>query len=140
MQPVYGTDGGFQTATIYSGIIAGPGLTAAPGAVAAGSDVLLFSGAGRLNQISFALPVSGVPIQLYDAAAPVSGGPIYTSGHKLLATTPGPLSGRDSVLTQVGMQPNMPFQSGLCVSTRSGMPATTFVWTPELAGTLVKTN
>ena len=42
--------GGERCVSFYSGAVA-PGLTAAPGSVAVGSDVLVYSGAGRLNSI-----------------------------------------------------------------------------------------
>lgn len=131
-QPQYTNNGGFRTAAIYSGIIAGPSLAAAPGAVAAGSDTLLFSGAGRLNRIQPHVGLqSGVAVVLYDAAVAASGGPIVSSGHIVIGVVP-PMTGLSGTLTLTNpIEVNIPFNSGLCVATRSGCPGFTVSWTPE---------
>lgn len=132
----YETTGGFQTATIYSGQVA-PSLTSAPGAVAVGSDVLLYSGAGRLNSVTTTasyFTLSGVVINLYDAAAPVSGGPIAASGHKVLAVVISPhTTAASGALVPAGQvySFSQPFTSGLCVNSRSGQMGVTVTWTPE---------
>lgn len=142
------TQNGFQTATFYSGGVA-PGLTAAPGAVSVGSDTLLVSGAGRLDSVLLhqhtAQSGQLLPIVFYDAGAPVSGGPLYASGHKLVGFVPAynnPVSG--AVLSSGNLNPplpqfgvpiifSMPFQSGLCFNSASGQAGFTVVWTPEPA-------
>lgn len=143
------TTGGFNSATIYSGS-ATPALTAAPGAVAVGSDVLLFSGTGRLDTVLVhqhtAAFVSGLlPVVFYDAHAPVAGGPIYASGHKLLAYIPfiqnittASFFGTSGVVPNYAItwgtpvQVGAPFFSGLCcASIRSGQPGFTVTWTAE---------
>lgn len=145
VKPQKNTWGGFQSATFYSGAVV-PGLTGAPGAVATGSDVLVFSGAGRLDTVlvhqhtghSGAL----LPIVFYDAATAVSGGPIYTSGHKLVAFAPLlvnllsgalPVSGQNSAYAPPGLpqQVSWPFLSGLCFNSRSGQPGFSVAWTAE---------
>src|SRR5690349_10676039 len=129
-QPHYEVQGSFKSAAIFSGQVA-PGLNAAPGAVAVGSDVLLQSGQGRLWAViphQTVLSLSGVAITLYDAAAPVSGGPLYTSGHIPLGGfgAPGGLSGQvtlaNGIINFVG---GVPFSSGLCVNSRSGQVGAT---------------
>ena len=144
--PQKNTQGGFNTASIYSGQVA-PVITSCPGAVAFGSDVLLFSGAGRLDLVMFTnLIASGQPTFFYDAAPPLSsGGPFSLSGHKILAVInqPGttfisPIASGQNLF--VNFPPpglpqliQMPFQSGLCVNSRSGQAGFTAGWTPEAA-------
>ncbi len=130
------TRGGQQTATIYSGIIAGAGLTAAPGAVNVGSDTLFFSGAGRLNTIIPLVQASGAAVVFYDAVAPVSGGPIYASGHKQLGVLPANTLQGGAGYGVFGAGPlnipvDVPFFSGLCAGIRSGCAAFTISFTPE---------
>lgn len=134
-QPHYEVQGGFKTAAIYSGQVA-PGLNAAPGAVAVGSDVLLQSGGGRLWKVIIhqaVLTLSGVNMPIYDGAAAVSGGPLYTSGHILLSALGGPggASGQFTASGEVNFQGGLPFNSGLIVNSRSGQPGATFVWSRE---------
>lgn len=130
----YQVNAGFQAASIYSGQVA-PVLTGAPGAVANGSDVLLFSGQGRVSHIiphaSF-LTLSGVQVNLYDASAPISGGPLATFGHIPL----GGLAAGWGVSGQISpagtpVVLNTPFSSGLCINSRSGQPGVTVVWANE---------
>ncbi len=131
------TRGGVQLSTIYSGIIAAPGLTAAPGAVAAGSDVLLCSGGGRLNSIiPHLVSASGQRLLFYDAVAATSGGPLYTSGHRVIGVLP---AATDQNLVNSGVYAtpigpitlDTPFLSGLCVATRSGCVGFSVAFTPE---------
>lgn len=140
VRPFYSPRGGFETEAIYSGQVA-PALTGTRnGAFAVGSDVMFCSGTGRLNaiiphQTVFAL--SGVAGTIYDAARPVSGGPIAASGHiplgNILALPAGnkiALSG-DQLIAGVPQVIDVPFQSGLCYNSRSGQTGVTFVWTRE---------
>lgn len=158
VEPQKNTFGGFQTATMYSGAVA-PGLTGAYGAVATGSDVLLFSGPGRLDSITLN-PAGGagatvspmfsgvaLPIIFYDAGTVSSGGPFSASGHKIIGFTPavatlvaglpvnsGPsqLPGQD-LLGGIVHQIGVPFMSGLAFNSRSGQLGFTVAWTPEIA-------
>lgn len=141
------TWGGFNTATQYSGAVA-PSTTLG-GALITGSDVMLASGGGRLDQATIFPPFSSglqLHVIFYDAAAPVSGGPIAASGHRVLGYLPdvvslvsgqAPVSGNVGatslfdVLTGVPRQFATPFQSGLCYNSRSGQPGFTVSWTPE---------
>lgn len=144
--------GGFNTATIYSGALL-PNLAACPGAVSGNADILLFSGAGRLDWL---LPhthtmASGVqlPIVFYDAGVTSSGGPFASSGHKILGFFPftvAPVSGAP-VTGQAGANSGQvcypapttpitidcPFQSGLAVALKSGQCGFTVGFTPEIA-------
>jgi hypothetical protein len=143
------TTGGFNSACFYSGAVA-PSVVGAPGAFATGSDVMLFSGAGRLDELLLHQHTaqSGLclPIVFYDAHAPVSGGPIPASGHKLVAFTQAfvnLVSGQVSISGSAAVIPGgtfgvtipiaQPFQSGLCFNSRSGQCGVTVTWTPELA-------
>jgi len=131
--------GGYQTASIYSGLPAGPNLTAAPGAINTGADVCLFSGNGRLclftphtNMLS-----GGTAIFFYDATILTSGGPFVASGHKVIFVYPSTLATASGtavpqVFTPVSVQ--MPFQSGLAFRSASGQPGFTVSWTIEPAG------
>ncbi len=134
--PVLTVQGGFKTAAIFSGAVA-PALTSAPGAVAVGSDVLFQSGQGRLWAViphQSYLAMSGVLAQFYDAAAPVSGGPIPASGHIPLGAAAAAY-GVSGQLTPAGIPfsfpGGIPFQSGLCYNSRSGQPGVTVIWSRE---------
>ena len=141
------TTGGFYSASIFSGALA-PGLGGAPGSVAVGPDVLLYSGAGRLDTVlvhqNTASSGYRLPIVFYDASAPVSGGPVPTSGHRVIAFSPAFISTSGGVYgatsgSAVGypitwgmpVQIGAPFLSGLCFNSRSGQPGVTVSWTPE---------
>lgn len=130
------TQGGTRTAAIYSGGNT-PGLGAAPGAVAVGSDVLLFSGRGLLATVTPHIPLtSGVSINFYDAVAPVSGGPLYASGHIPLFSVTG--NANQTSASGMGLFPlmaskidiGMPFSQGLCVNSRSGQVGFTVTFSP----------
>ena len=126
------TQGGVQTASIPSGIIAGAGLTAAPGAVNNGSDTMFFSGAGRLNKIIPAVALSGTAVVFYDGTGPLSGGPIYASGHKYLGVLPAnTFNGNVALQGPLPIEVGAPFFSGLCAGVRSGCAGFTVTWTPE---------
>ncbi len=141
------TTGGWYGATIYSGQAA-PSLVSCPNAFAVGSDVMLCSGPGRLDSVVVrAGDVGGasglqLSITFYDAATPVSGGPIPASGHRILGFVPqfqNAISGAQlsgviptSYNLPVGAVPFASFfSSGLCVNSRSGQPAFTAFFTPE---------
>lgn len=129
---------GTVAAALFSGAVA-PGLAAAPGAVAVGSDVLFFSGGGRLaavipHQAVFTL--SGVGVSFYDSSVPVSGGPIPASGHiPLGGITAGAGQSLSGAVTPANtpIPIGTPFQSGLCYNSRSGQTGITVVWTPNVA-------
>ncbi len=129
------TVGGTQTGSILSGAVA-PTTTGTVGAFATGSDVMFFSGNGRLDGGFLHQQVnSGVAVVFYDGAAPVSGGPISASGHKVIGVLLGggpQVSGFASQFPGAGLvQFGVPFTSGLCVNSRSGQPGFTITFTPE---------
>ena len=145
------TIGGWFSDAIYSGA-AVPGLNACyNGAFAVGSDVMLWSGAGRLDAV---VPHLGslhsgtvLSIRFYDAGAPVSGGPLYASGHRPIWDSPvylAPLSGGGGILSsgQLPVVPDIsdpfwvsqPFASGLCFNCKSGQGGFTVFFTPETQG------
>lgn len=128
------TLGGTRSACIFSGAVA-PGLGGAPGAVAVGADVLFFSGAGRLAGVVLHQSLlSGLGITFYDSHAPVSGGPLSTSGHIIVGAIPSLINTPSGSIVPlpVGLIPmGVPFFSGLCVNSRSGQAGYTVTWTPE---------
>lgn len=135
MEAIYYTQGGFKLNSIYSGGVSPIVARSSTGMAFAGSDVQLQVGGGRLNSIIphvTVIALSGVVLTLYDAALPVSGGPVAASGHIQLGGLAGP-SGV-SGLIYAANEPihfNVPFYSGLCLNSRSGQPGVTIVWTPE---------
>lgn len=119
------TQGGGRTFMRMSGII--------------GGDVLIYSGAGRLNNILVINNLqSGQSVLFYDSSVATSGGPFATSGHRVVGVIP-PVwregaSGIINTLSAPGQSlfPEMPFQSGLvaaCVA--SGCPGFTVSYTVE---------
>lgn len=100
-------------------------------------DTLIFSGAGRLNNISVLTNlVSGRAVVFYDGAVATSGGPFALSGHKVLATIPTGWreSGYVNTLSQAGsvLPVQMPFQSGLIAANQaSGAVGWSVSFTPE---------
>lgn len=123
------TQGGTHTHTNFSG--------------AAGGDTNIWVGGGRLDAAFFVdsalIALSGQAVTFYDAAAAVSGGPLATSGHKVVgvlaptdeASATG-ISGaalRGGAIRQFGV----PFWSGLCVTGRSGAAGFTAVYTPVVS-------
>jgi hypothetical protein len=137
------TYGGGQSATIFSGMVSGVNLLAAPFAIpntpAQGADVQFVSGGGRLKDILINGLASGQACVFYDAALATSGGPFVASGHKVLGVIPagtvvGAVFGNPQGITAVPGQVialDMPFNSGLCCNLRSGIPGFTVSWTPE---------
>ena len=91
MNAIYNARGGYKLNSIYSGQVAPLVARSGPGMSFAGSDVQLQAGNGRLNAIiphQTYLTLSGLNINLYDAALPVSGGPVVASGHIPLGGLP----------------------------------------------------
>ena len=130
--------GGAQTFCVYSGYNSGTILSVVSprgGAVGVSGDILVCSGAGRLNSISINLPLtSGIPCYCYDAVAAKSGGPL--SGMNIIGLVPGMiwLPGASGVALNWSPAPiliDTPFYSGLCVSIKSGMAPFTLTFTPE---------
>lgn len=126
------TYGGTKTFTKFSGT--------------AGGDANVWVGAGRLDVActfdGSALALSGTPIIFYDSAIAVSGGPLATSGHKVVGVlgvggaNAGPLAASGDVfmagMTQIIA---MPFNSGLCYTSRSGHLGFSISYTPVVSGT-----
>ncbi len=141
------TAGGAQAMSFWSGnaILSGA-LTGAfaPVGAATGSgyDAVLVNGPGRIKDVLVHQQMlSGVAVTFYDAGTGVtSGGPFTASGHKIVAIVP---AGTPSIYGGNGSgilfgQPgsaifkfDMPFQSGLAVSLRSGQPGFTVSFVPE---------
>ena len=119
------THGGGRTFLRLSGII--------------GGDVLINSGAGRLNSILVINNlVSGQSVIFYDSATATSGGPFMVSGHKVVGVIPAIWrEGASGVINAnsapgTSLFPEMPFQSGLCVAvTNSGCPGFSVSYTIE---------
>ncbi len=137
-QPDRLTIGGTKTAAFYSGQVA-PALTGVTGGVAVGSDVLFWSGQGRLDAVSLHNVLqSGTNVVFYDAPAPISGGPLASSGHIPLAFIPGnpaatAASGATGGAYQYGtmIQFGTPFFNGLCLNSRSGQVGFTVQFSSE---------
>ncbi len=140
--------GGSLAATVYSGNFAlggSGGLTGAPGAVAVGGDVQLWSGAGRLNSILIHNVIqSGLQVVFYDTSTVTSGGPFPSSGHRFLGIIPaitygaGVASGNTFIVNDgKPINVDIPFQSGLAFNSRSGQTGFTVTWTPEVIAAFV---
>jgi hypothetical protein len=124
------TQGGTRVHTVFSGT--------------AGGDANIWVGGGRLDAAIFhdsALQaLSGQPVVFYDSAVAVSGGPLATSGHKVvgvlapageLASTA--ISGaalRGGIVRQLGFT----FSSGLCHTGRSGGAGWSASYTTVVSG------
>jgi len=122
--PLYNSRGGFYTFCRFSGT---------PG------DVLILSGAGRLNRVLPHVQMqSGLAVYFYDSGTATSGGPFPLSGHPVVGVipptwTPAMQSGAFIVpLTGEALDIDLPFSSGLCVAMKSGQPGFTVGYTPEL--------
>lgn len=134
---------GGRTATLYSGLPSGSIYTDGLGAVrtastANGGDLLLWSGAGRLNSLLVhTLAVSGQNAIFYDASVATSGGPFQASGHRIIGILPTYWSGANDrwYATAQPMTIDMPFSSGLCVRTQSGVPGFTASFSVEVGTT-----
>jgi hypothetical protein len=136
------TRGGNRTSCVWSGsLLTNAALTGAPGAVQSGGQILLFSGAGRLNSVVVhQFMQSGQPVWFYDAAGPTVSG-VSVSGQRIIAVVPGTspanpgvASGQFQVSVQWShyLQPDAPFQSGLCAGAASGSPGFTVSYIPEV--------
>ncbi len=119
------TQGGGRAFTQWSGSVAD-------------NDVLIFSGAGRLNTLlQITQLVSGQAVVFYDSAIATSGGPFAASGHKIVgiipSTFPGGAWSGNLIVPWTGAPVivGMPFQSGLCAATRSGTPGFTAGYSVE---------
>ena len=136
------TQGGMLKATVFSGGLLSPGSGFLPtGAVKIADQLLLVSGAGRLNKVltipALALSLSGAAITFYDSCVPcLSGGSPVTSGYAVIGVVnaPGGVSGQFGLsnIQEFGM----PFSSGLCVSCVSGTVGFTVTYTSEVNPTL----
>ncbi len=133
--------GGGRAGAVFSGnaFLSGCG-PAMPGAVGGGYDVLIMSGAGRLNSvIQHTQLASGFAVLFYDSAVPTSGGPFPASGHKIVGALPptyaaGVVSGVIPIaFTGASVNIDFPFQSGLCVALKSGQPGFSYSFTPEIS-------
>lgn len=105
----------------------------------AGGDANIVQGGGRLDAI-YIIPsadagLSGLPLLFYDSAVAVSGGPLATSGHKVIAgfqIPPGVAPVLSGTLNVGGMMPvGMVFTSGLCHQSASGQRGFTVSYTPS---------
>lgn len=119
--PQYNTRGGFLAYTVFSGT--------------AGGAAAITSGQGRVHSI---IPhqglVSGQTVVMYDSAVAVSGGPIAASGHNVLGgIPPGPPTGLSGTFIPplLPLVVEAPFNSGLCVTDRSGSAGYTILYTLE---------
>lgn len=118
------TIGGTKTFTKFSGT--------------AGGDANIVVGGGRLDAVLLhhsAIPgASGVAIVFYDSAVAVSGGPLATSGHKIVGAI-SPTSTISGALTppQV-LDLGFVFTSGLCHTSASGQPGFSVSYTPVISG------
>lgn len=130
------TRGGQFVAALYSGnVVSGGNLVSIVnllGVKTAGSDVMLVSGAGRLNTIMPYTNAPGTAVTIYDAADVASGGPFVTSGHRPLAIVPGwPQNGAISGAGPFPIPVDMPFSSGLCIALKSGVNLFSLSYTVE---------
>ncbi len=129
------TRGGGRTACVWSGsLLTNAALGGAPGAVQSGGNILLFSGAGRLNSVlqhQGVLTLSGVAVTFYDAGTITASG-TSVSGQRFLAILNAP-QGQSGQFTNPGIPTaiDMPFSSGLCVSMCSGTPGISVSYTVE---------
>lgn len=137
------TDGGEQTACIWSGALA-PSLAGCPaGSVTSGGHTLLVTGPGRLHKIiPHGIITSGQPVTFYDAGQITVSG-ISVSGQRFIGIIPprsrstlALASGAlDTVVSwQDVIKVDMPFTSGLCVAAASGAPGFSVSFTPETSG------
>lgn len=120
-QPTITTNGGVRTFAAFSGTP---------------TDTVIFSGAGRVNQIlPHSVQASGLAVTFYDAAVVSSGGPFAASGHTPVGVIPAtlsPASGSAFTFNGTPIPVDMPFRSGLCVALKSGQTGFTVSYTPEV--------
>lgn len=126
------TLGGQVAVSVLSGGLLSPGSGFTPGAVQTADQLLLFSGAGRLDSILPHTVISGVALRFYDAATVAASG---THGPRVLGIIPANSIGSFGPALGGGplpVYPGMPFTSGLCVSCVSGTPGWTATFTPAV--------
>lgn len=105
-----------------------------------GPDVNIHVGGGRLDKVTMdwsTIPAaSGVVVKFYDSAVAVSGGPLATSGHKLVASVKHPNYPNVSGLIHTPFTVDLGhvFTSGLCVTTASGQVGFACSYTPVVSG------
>lgn len=116
----------------------------------AGGDANFWPGAGRLDSVCIFPPASvavgpvasGISLTFYDSVAAVSGGPLATSGHKVIAVispaTDNQLASPawNSGLPIIGktVQLGYVFTSGLCYVSTSGQLGFSVSFTPVVSG------
>jgi hypothetical protein len=127
------TRGGMQTACVFSGGVLSPGSGFLGNGVKTADQLLLASGAGRLNSVVLLGPpgftLSGITLTFYDAATVAASG--VFGGNRPLAQFNAP-QGASGQLGPVGVQIiDMPYTSGLCVNCVSGTTGWTASFTPE---------
>jgi hypothetical protein len=132
------TLGGGQRACFFSGMASGiAAISVSPYAgqiVVSGADVLIVSGGGRLKTIlptSTYTALSGVAIYFYDAGVVISGGPFPLSGHAIVGVVPGAFGVSGQIVGQTPIQFDIPFNSGLCMASKSGQVGVTVTFLPE---------
>lgn len=136
------TFGGSLCVSVFSGGLLSPGSGFTPGAVKTADQLLLWSGAGRLDSILPHTVISGVQTNFYDASTvSTSGGPM--AGFRVLGLIPANSIGAFGSQLGAGplpILPGSPFNSGLCVSCVSGTPGWTATFTPEVIPTNANGN
>lgn len=119
-QPTVTNNGGNRVTCVFSGTI---------------GDVVITSGAGRVVAIiPHTTALSGQSVILYDGhGAPASGGPFATSGHKILGGIPAspPTGASGTFNAAVPIPLNVPFNSGLICTGRSGQVGFSVLWQRE---------
>lgn len=121
------TLGGSRLANVFSGT--------------AGGDSNIWVGAGRLDlalmhrSILAAIPAaSGLPVVFYDSAAAVSGGPLATSGHKIVGILAPAVTASGTVIYGETRSFGTVFTSGLCATGTSGQAGWSCSFTPVVSG------
>lgn len=124
------TQGGSKTFSKLSGVV--------------GPDVNIWVGGGRLDASFFhdsaLLALSGQAVVFYDSAVAVSGGPLSTSGHKIVGVLAPTGFQADTSVSGAALRGGIvinhgfPFTSGLCVTTRSGQAGFSATFTPVVSG------
>ena len=130
------TQGGSISATVYSGGLFSPGSgKLPPGTVKTADQLLLWSGAGRVNRILCITPISGVITYMYDSAQVArSGAAPSESGYGTVGLIPANSFNPAGTLQPITLPQEfgIPFSSGLCLNCVSGTPGFTVTFTPEV--------
>ena len=130
-------DGGQKTVVVWSGGLLMSGLIPGYGTLSSGNQIMLWSGAGRLNTLQpHVMMQSGLAVFFYDTAA-IAGSGVGVSGQRIIALIPP--THKASYTSGAELQtfpnwrdilrPQVPFTSGLCVSAPSGAPGFTVSFT-----------